>query len=167
MSDAWATIIAALIGVISTVFVTKFEDILMWFKRPLNIAGIWDGETYELTYGSEIITEPPVIQHTPTLRSKYIVTLKQRGEKFEAEMVETEVFEEGLKKSKYTWKGKIVKDYAIYESTCDNAETFLRSSAMLYIHARGQKMTGYFVATSGEKAPLRTWVGFVILNRKI
>ncbi len=166
MPEGLPTIIAALIGVIGTLVVTRFDDIVMLFRKPLNITGVWEGETYEIG-GPFIDKEPPKFHQEPCKKSKYIVTIKQRGEKFTAEMLEIEVFEEGLQKTNYKWDGKIIKDYIVYDSVCENKQTFLQSTSMLFIHPRGQKMSGYFVATSSSRSPLHTWVGYAILKRKI
>lgn len=167
MSD---TIIAALIGlagVIVTVLITKFEEITVLFRKPSrNIAGIWEGESYEITYGPEIVDLPPIIKRDPVLLDKYIVTIKQHGEKIEAEMVETAVFVGGINPAKFKWTGKVFKDYVTYESVSKGANTFMRSTAMLFINAHGNKLEGYFVATTGSKSPIRTWVGCAILTRK-
>jgi len=165
------TITAALIGlagVIITLLATKFDDIISLFKRPSrNISGTWEGQSFEVSYGSYLVDEPPHIKHEPTLLSKYIVTITQRGSKFTAKMSETEVFQEGVGKVRYTWKGEIINDHVVYESICLDRETAMRSIAMLFIDARGQKMNGYFVATSGgQKAPLRTWTGYAMLVKK-
>ncbi len=165
------TITAALIGlsgVIITLLVTKFDDIVSLFKKsPRDISGIWEVLSYEISYGAYIVDEPPHIKHEPTLLSKSIVTIKQRGIKFEGAMKETDVFQEGVRKVRYKWTGKIINDHIVYESVCEEQEAAMRSTAMLFIDARGQKMNGYFVATSGgQKAPLRTWVGYAILTKK-
>lgn len=166
-----STITAALIGlsgVIITLLVTKFDDIVALFKKsPRNISGTWEGQSFGVSYGSYLVDEPPHIKQEPMLLSKYIVTITQRGSKFKAAMAETEVFQEGVGKVRYAWKGEITHDYVVYESVCIDRETAMRSTAMLFIDARGQKMNGYFVATSsGQKAPLRTWVGYAILTKK-
>ncbi len=73
----------------------------------------------------------------------------------------------GAEKVTYEWEGKLINDYIVYESICLEKETAMRSTAMLFIDARGQKMNGYFVATSsGLRAPLRTWVGYAMLTKK-
>lgn len=167
MSDTIIAALIGLVGVIVTVSIAKFDDISALFRKPSrNLSGIWEGESYEVTYGSEIVELPPVIIHEPILLDKYIVTIKQRGEKIEAEMVETAVFVEGIKTAKFKWTGKVVKDYVIYESISEGTNTFMRSTAMLFINAHGNKLEGYFVATTGSKSPIRTWVGCAILTRK-
>jgi hypothetical protein len=168
MSD---TIIAALIGlagVIVTVLITKFEEITALFRKSsMSISGVWEGESYEITYGPETTGSPPIINHTPTILDKYIVTVKQRGEKFEAEMVETAVFKKNLVPRKYKWKGKMIKDYIVYDSDCEAPNTFYRSTAMLNINKQGNKLEGYFVAVSGSESISRPWVGFAIITRKV
>lgn len=165
------TVTAALIGlsgVIITLLVTKFDDIVALFKKsPRNISGTWEGQSFEVSYGANITSEPPHIDHEPTLLDKYIVAIEQSGTKFTATMNETEIFQDGAEKLRYKWKGKVLNDYIVYESICLDRETAMRSTAMLFIDARGRKMNGYFVATSGgQKAPLRTWVGYAMLTKK-
>ena len=167
MSD---TIIAALIGltgVIITVLITKFDEISTLFRKPSrNISGIWEGESFEITYGPEITQIPPIIKREPVPLDKYIITLKQRGDKINAEVIETVVFAEGVKTNRFKWTGKVVKDYFIYESVAENPKTFMRSTAMLFINSHGNKMEGYFVATTSSASPIRTWVGCAVLTRK-
>lgn len=168
MSDALASIIAAVIGVLGTLLVTKWDDLISIFRsKPRDISGTWEGDSYEISYGPNITNEPPRIDHEPTMLNKYIVNVTQRGNKFTAIMNETETFTPGAEKVMYKWKGEIVNDYIIYESICLDSETSMRSTAMLFVEGRGRKMKGYFVATSsGLKAPLRTWVGYAILTKK-
>ena len=166
MSDTVLAALIGLLGVIITVVITKFEEIILLFRKPSrNIAGIWEGESFEITYGSDIDSIPPIIKREPAPLDRYIVTLKQHGEKIEAEMVETTVFAEGGKTNKFKWTGKIVKDYVVYESFSENPKVFMRSTAMLYINSHGNRMEGYFVATTSS-SPIRTWVGCAILTRK-
>ncbi|MBC8487645.1 MAG: hypothetical protein H8D45_16565 [Bacteroidetes bacterium] len=167
MSEPVATIIAAVIGAIGTLLITKFDDIVNIFKKKSRrVDGTWDGESYW------IISEPDKpfdltkdIKEN-RLQDKYSVTIKQRGDKIKATMIETDVTE-GRFKNTYIWKGKIINDYFMYTCKCEKKEIFLISNAMLYIHAGGQKMTGYFIANGGATTTFRTWVGFAELNKRI
>lgn len=167
MSDTVLAALIGLAGVIVTVAITKFEEIIALFRKPSrNISGIWEGESFEITYGSDIVSIPPIIKHEPAPLDRYIVTMKQHGEKIEADMIETAVFAEGVKINKFKWTGKVIKDYVIYESFSENPKVFMRSTAMLNINSQGNRMEGYFVATTGSSSPVRTWVGCAILTRK-
>lgn len=76
MTEPVAIIIAALIGVIGTLVATKFDEIVNLLRRPSqNITGEWEGESYKISYGPDVATEPPQIRHEPTLMDKYVVGL--------------------------------------------------------------------------------------------
>jgi hypothetical protein len=93
-SEALASIIAAIIGVLGTLLITRFDDVMTVFRKaPRDISGTWEGQSFEISYSSNIVNEPPLIEHEPTLLDKYIVTVKQRGTKFTAIMKETETFQ--------------------------------------------------------------------------
>ena len=54
MTEAWAAIIAAIIGVIGTLLVTKFDDIVSALRgSPRNVAGVWEITSYHVDTASE------------------------------------------------------------------------------------------------------------------
>jgi len=160
MSDPLATVIAALIGAIGTIIATKFDDIKNFFQKPSQkIAGEWEGISYAR------INDPRSQGNPDEPLDKYTISITQTGEKIKAEMIETEVAA-GYQKRKYIWKGKIVSNYFVYESTCDDPSSFLISSAMLYIYPGGRRMSGFFIANSRPGSSESMWIGYAELLKK-
>jgi hypothetical protein len=158
-SEAWAAIIAAVIGVIGTILATKFDDIAGILRRPLRkVAGDWDSISHRVS----IEPDKPSELH---YESKQVVTLTQKGDKVKGVWIQTEV-REGHVPYKFHLKGRIAGSYFLYESTAADSERFMISSAMLYMHPGGREMFGYFIANGGRNDPKGTWIGYTELKRK-
>ena len=150
--EAWAAIIAALITAIGTLIATKFDEITQLLTRSSrDVTGDWTVVSERVGDGSWV--------------GDYDLKLRQSGAKVKGEMSATRV-EEGKKPHNYTWLGKIVGEYLMYECTCTTPGTFMISTGMLHVHAAGEKMTGYFVANRGSDKPNRNWLGSAELMRK-
>jgi hypothetical protein len=156
MTEAWAAIIAAVIGVIGTVLATKFDDVVNLFRRPSRkIAGDWSGSL------TTVDTDP---ENYDPLEIEYTLTIAQTGITVKATMVETRV-SKGREPYKHTWKGKVTNDFLIFQSSCDKPERFMVAAGLLHISATGQRMRGYYAANAGAKASSRTLVGYTELVR--
>lgn len=166
MNEPVAIIIAALIGAIGTFVASKFDTLLNLFKTTnRNISGTWEGKSYYIlnppnsrSIMKEKFSDDDVI-------GKYIVTIKQRGEKITGTMVETEVIKDWIK-TNYHWNGKILSEYLSYSCIHEDKAKFLISNAILFIHPGGHKMTGYFIANAGADYPFRTWIGYAELTKQ-
>ena len=165
MTDPWATVIAAVIGVFGTLIAKKFDLITYLFKREARkVSGGWEGESYWVISDPEKPFNPKIETREKRFQVKYTVAIKQMGRKISGTMTETET-QNRDQKDNYKWTGKVNGDYLIYDCTSENPEHFLISSAMLFIHASGRKMSGYFIANGGASMPSRVWVGYAELFR--
>ncbi|MFQ5825262.1 MAG: hypothetical protein ACE5JB_14560 [bacterium] len=159
MTSAWATIIAAVIGVVGTMIITKFDDIISLFRRnEIEIEGDWDIVSYKIQYENDSL-------QNKNWTGEYTVRIKQNGKKISGEMRATKVTE-SMQLFDYKWKGRIKGSYLVYQSDGKEMTHFLLSTALLYIHTTGNKMSGYFVVASGHDEPERTWVGFTELKKR-
>lgn len=161
-----AEIVAALIGAIAAVLAARFEDITDLIRgRARKVEGVWEGESYRVAFKPDEPFDPKKEPKESRLVDKYTVSIKQTGRRVKGVMTETHVALDG-RKATLAWKGRVLGDYLLYECECEDEERFLISNAMLYLHASGDKMSGYFVANGGATTPSRTWVGFAELKRR-
>jgi hypothetical protein len=161
-----AEIIAALIGAIAAVLVARFDDIADLIRgKARKAAGEWEGESYRVISKPDEPFDPQKQPRGSRLVDKYTVSIKQTGRRVQGVMTETHVVGDGRKLT-LEWKGKVVGDYLIYECSCPDPERFLISTPLLFLHAGGDKMSGYFVANGGATTPSRAWVGFAELKRR-
>jgi len=150
-------IIVAIIGIIGTLVVTKFDDIVNLFRKPTrDIKGVWNGKTFPVIDGK--------IQEKAT--SEYSVELKQKGEKISGTMTQSKVSQDTP--SVFKWNGKILNEYFMYDSLPSADTKFFISSGLLHIHPSGDKMSGYIVANSQPDEPQRTRIRYteLIWSRK-
>jgi hypothetical protein len=148
-------IIVAIIGIIGTLVVTKFDDIVNLFRKPArDIKGVWDGKTFPVIDGK--------IQEKAT--SEYSVELKQNGEKISGTMTQSKVSKDTP--SVFKWSGKILNEYFMYDSLPSADTKFFISSGLLHIHPAGEKMSGYIVANSQPDESQRTRIRFTELTRR-
>jgi len=146
-------IIVAIIGIIGTLVVTKFDDIVNLFRKPTrDIKGVWDGKTFPVIDGK--------IQEKAT--SEYSVELKQKGEKISGTMTQSKVSKDTP--SVFKWNGKILNEYFMYDSLPSVDTKFFISSGLLHIHPAGDKMSGYIVANSQPDESQRTRIRYTELT---
>lgn len=157
MSEAWAAIIAAIIGSIGTILATKFDDIASLFRRSIRkISGEWRGTLRTVDTGSEGFYP---------FEAEYDLVIKQAGKKIKAQVIETKVTE-GFKPDKYNWKGKVVSDYLVLEGYSEQPEQLLVLSGTLHISPTGRKMRGYLAGNASSRVSSRTWVGYTELEKE-
>ena len=148
-------IIVAIIGIIGTLVVTKFDDIVNLFRKPArNINGEWEGKSFPVVDGK--------IQENAT--SEFIVKLTQQGEKVNGVMNQVKVSKDTP--SVFKWSGKILNEYFMYDSLPSADTKFFISSGLLHIHPAGEKMSGYIVANSQPDESQRTRIRFTELTRR-
>ena len=156
MSDAIATVLAAVIGVIGTIIVTKFDDISNFLRKPSrNISGEWAGSSF-------LVVDGKISEQTT---SEFVVKITQKGEKIEGTMTQTRVSKDNP--SVFKWKGKILNDYLMYDSIPAGDTKFFISSGLLYIHPAGDNMNGYIVANARPEESQRTRIRFTELTRRV
>ncbi|MCX5653245.1 MAG: hypothetical protein NTY65_01125 [Planctomycetota bacterium] len=165
-NNTFGVIIAAIISALAVLLAARFEDIVDLIRgKARKIGGEWDGNSFWIIYKPDQPFIPERDQKQDRFVDKYTVRIKQTGRRVKAVMTETEV-PQGMQKTSFAWTGKVIGDYLMYQCRCENANRFMISCAMLYIHAGGDKMSGYFIANGGATTASRTWVGYAELSRR-
>ncbi|KAA3616207.1 MAG: hypothetical protein DWQ05_10695 [Calditrichaeota bacterium] len=165
MSESfWASIIAAIIGVIGTIIASRFKEIKYGFRGMLgsskyrNLRGTWDIKSFR------VISENGELKKGDWV-GDYSIEIKQRGEIISGTMSAVKVLDH-MDLYNYKWDGNIHGEYLTYGCTSTDPAYFMLSVGQLYIHSIGQKMSGYFVANSGHNRIDRNWVGYTELKRR-
>lgn len=157
--EAWAAIIGAMIMAVGTIIASVIKNNINIFKSSSRkIDGEWDGISYR-------INNNPDQQSEKIFECKQIVTIKQKGTKIKAEMLQTKLKNKNHVPQKFNWSGRLVGEYFIYETSALKKQLFLISNAMLYVHPNGNEMYGYFIANGGRSDPKRTWIGYTEMKK--
>jgi hypothetical protein len=156
MSEAWAVVIAAVVGAIGTIIATKLDDVVDLFRgSSRQIAGEWKGWLRTVDTGPESYY---------AFEGEYSARMRQAGRKVRARVVETRV-SEGFDCDRYFWQGRVVGDYLILEGYSNRPEEMMVLSGTLHISPSGRRLRGHLVGNSGSRVPARTWVGYTELEK--